>query len=294
MLELAALKYRKALADAGGPIAKIVSSPVSVFGHVYFQADAFLTQGLSRSKPRIGRGTIADGTGSSTSPTTARNMAVSEALENWAFHCEHEGPNARRYGFHEDCSTDGMAAYPSFFKRRARRRSHLEALEQLAVVSWWSGHIDASPARQLGSGITMLRLHHPAHFGEVVIIYRKSKSGHCSYGYAAGECLQGACDRAVVELAHNENLITRHKLFGATRSVENHWERRCLFYADHEGHDCFLARIATGPSKASPGWSTIVDNEIRGPWSRYATVWRTMPRLPTQEHLDPRSDFFYW
>jgi ribosomal protein S12 methylthiotransferase accessory factor YcaO len=294
MLNLAAIKYRRALAESGGPIARIVSSPVSIFGRSIYQADAFLTPGLSPRKPAFEKCDEADGTGSSDSPQTARNMAVSEAIERWAFHSEFAGPNARRYGFDQDSSANGMAAFPGIFKTQARGRAHLEALELLSLVAWWNGHIDASPACSALPGIDILRLHHPADFGEVVIVYRKSKSGHVSYGYAAGNSMAGATTRAVIELARNEFIITCHKICGRTKPINNYLERRCLYFASPDGHQEFLARVEAGPTKAAPSWESLYDGEIAGPWSRYATVWRTALRMPTQDFLDPRLNFFYW
>ena len=294
MLNFAALKYRRALAESGGPIARIVSTPVSIYGHSMFQAGAFLAAGLSPRKPAFGKGTEADGTGSSESPFIARNMAVSEAIERWAFHCEYAGPNARRYGFEEDGTSTGMAAYPGPFKIQARKHAHLEALALLSLVAWWDGQIDASPILSPFRGIETLRLHHPANFGEVVMVYRKSKSGHVSYGHAAGNSLASATTRAVVELARNEFIITCHKLCGRTRPISNYLERRCLHFASPDGHQEFLAHLEAGPNKAAPTWDPYYDGEIAGPWSRYATVWRTALRMPTQDFLDPRLNFFYW
>lgn len=294
MLNLAALKYRRALAELGGPIARIVSTPVSIFGRNIYQAEAFLTPVLSSRKPEFGNAAEPDGTGSDESPQIARHMAVSEAIERWAFHSEYTGPNASRYGFDGDCSANGMAAFPGFFKAQARTRAHLEALELLALVAWWNGHIDASPASSTLPGIEALRLHHPADFGEVVIVYRKSKSGHVSYGYAAGHTIAGATTRAVVELARNEFFVTAHKICGRHQPLSNYLERRCLHFASPEGHQEFLARIESGPDKEAPAWDPHYDGEISGPWSRYATVWRTALRMPTQDFLDPRVNFFYW
>ncbi len=294
MLSLAAFKYRRALAESGGPIARIASSPVSIFGRNIHQADAFLTPGLSPRKPAFGKEAEPDGSGSSECPQIARNIAVSEAIERWALHTEYAGPNARRYGFAEDCSSNGMAAFPGFFKNQARSRAHLEALELLAMVAWWDGHIDASPDSSPLPGIDRLRLHHPANFGEVVIVYRKSRSGHVSYGYAAGTSMAGATTRAIVELARNELIISCHKICSRTKPVSNYLDRRCLYFASPEGHQEFLSRVESGPNKSAPQWEPHYDGEIAGPWSRYATVWRTALRMPTQDFLDPRLNFFYW
>jgi ribosomal protein S12 methylthiotransferase accessory factor YcaO len=294
MLNLAAFKYRRALAESGGPIARIVSTPVSIYGRCIYQADAFLAPGLTTGKPAIEAHAESDGSGSNDSPEVARHMAVSEAIERWAFTSEHRGPNARRYGFTDNHACSGMAAFPGVFKRQARVRAQLEALELFSVVAWWSGQIDASPVASGHPGIEVLRLHHPANFGEVVIVYRKSKSGHVSYGYAAGHTVTQAEDRAIVELAQNEFIITRHKLCSRRLPSSDPFEHRRLHFASAEGHDEFLARLEAGPDKSAPKWDTYFDGEIAGPWSRYATVWRTALKLPTLDFLDPRINFFYW
>jgi hypothetical protein len=36
------------------------------------------------------------------------------------------------------------------------------------------------------------------------------------------------------------------------------------------------------------------DGEIPGPWSRWATVWRHAVVMPTDEYLNPHSNFFFW
>jgi len=294
MLNLAAFNYRRALAESGGPIAKIVSAPVSIYGHSLYQADAFLTPDLSPHKPELEKCAQADGTGSNESPSIARHMAVSEAIERWAFHSEYAGPHAQRYGFEHDCSPNGMAAYPGLFKIQARSRARLEALGLLALVAWWDGRIAASPTASSLDGINILRLHHPCDFGEVVIGYRKSRSGHVGYGYAAGDSLANATARAIVQLARNELVITCYKICSRTKPIGNYLERRCLYFATPEGHQEFLARLATAPNKTAPIWDPFYDGEIIGPWSRYATVWRTALRMPTHDFLDPRLDFFYW
>lgn len=294
MLNLAAFKYRRALAASGGPIAKIVSSPVSIYGRCIYQADAFLAPGLGAGKTDLTPDREADGTGSSKSPEIARHMAVSEAIERWAFDTESTGNNAGRYGFTPGCPAAGMAAFPGLFKYQARRRARLEALELLSIVAWWGGYIDASPGDSGLPGIELLRLHAPANFGEVVIVYRRSKSGHVSYGHAAGCTLAGATSRAVVELAYNDQIITRHKLFARTQRTLDPFGRRCLHFASPEGHQEFIERLRANPSHAVPRWDPLFDGEITGPWTRYATVWRTALRLPTQDFLDPRINFFYW
>lgn len=294
MFDLASLKYRHARAEEGGPIARITSAPVSIYGRNIYQADAFLAPGFGSGKPLFEQTTEADGTGSGPSDEQARHRAVSEAIEQWALQTEYEGPQAARYGLTPEHATRGMAAYPGFFRFQARARAHLEALELLAVVSWWSGRIDASPFPSLHPGIGALRLHHSAGFGEVVIVHRLSRSGHASYGYAAGETLAAALNRALVHLARCEQTITRHKIMARSQPISGYRERRCLHFASPDGHREFLDRLEAGPDKPAPKWAPFFDGEIKGPWSHYATVWRTVLHMPTGDFVDPRLNFFYW
>jgi hypothetical protein len=187
-----------------------------------------------------------------------------------------------------------MAAYPGFFKTEARSRARLEALERFAVISWWDGRIAASPTTSSLPGIKVLRLHHPADFGEVVVVYRKSRSGHVSYGHASGNSMPGATARAMANLARNEFVVTYHKLRGGRDNVRDFFERRCLYFASPEGHEEFLSRVNSKPTKSSSAWLPVFDGEIPGPWSKYATVWRTAVTMPTEGFLDRRLNFFFW
>jgi len=294
MLNLAAIKYRNVLTDFGGPIVKICSAPFSIYGRNTFQANAFLAPGLIPRRPPHELYGDSDGTGSSEHPVVARYMAVSEALERWAFHVEYDGPNSKRYGFDVDRSSNGMAAFPGVFKSQSRARARLEALERLALISWWDSRISASPISCSFAGINGVRLHHPANFGEVVVVYRQSRSGHVSYGHAAGDTVAGATARAIVALARNEFVVTYHKLRGGSNQLHHFFERRCLYFAGPEGHQEFLAKLEGQPTKPAPTWDPVFDGEIPGPWSKYATVWRTALRMPTQDFLDRRLNFFFW
>lgn len=294
MLNLASLKYRRVLAREGGPIAKIVSTPVSVSGRNTIQANAFLAPGLAPRKPGLRLNEQADGAGANDSARIACHIAVSEALEHWALLSEYQGPNAVRYGFIEDRPCAGMAAFPGLFKSQARRRAQLEALERLAVIAWWEGRYTSrfvpSPVR----GVEVVHIQHPLGIAKVVVVFRKSKSGHVSYGRAAGETLRKAIDRAVVKLADSEFHLTCHKLRANSRSHFDFFQRRCLHFASPEGHTEFLSRVGAAASQPPLLWTPLFDGEIVGPWSRYATVWRTAFRMPANGFLDPSENFFFW
>lgn len=294
MFNLAAIKYRNVLAEFGGPIARICSAPFAIYGSNSYQANAYLTPGLIARKPVQEIYGNADGTGSSESPQVARYIAISEAMERWAFHSEYDGPRAEKYGFKIDRSTNGMAAFPGLLKAQTQKRSRLEALERLALISWWDGRISGLLTSSPVPGVNVVRLRHSANFGEVVIVYRHARSGHVSYGHAAADTIAGATARAMIELARNESVITYHKLRGGRDDVKDFFERRCLYFATPEGHEEFLAKLHSRPAKSPHPWDPVFDGEIVGPWSKYATVWRTAVRMPTLDFLDRRLNFFFW
>jgi hypothetical protein len=294
MFSLAAINYRDVFTSDGGPIDRVSSGSIDVLGKQAHQANAYLAPGLIRGKPALSVYGNADGTGASGSAQVARHMAISEALERWAFYDLSQGDDAPKYGFDVDNSTNGMAAFPGLFKSQARKRAQLEALERWALVSWWSGHMRASVVGDAMLGVTALRLEHNAGIGEVAILFRRSAAGHVSYGYSAGTTFRSAAARAAVELARNEFVVGYYKLRSVVRDVPNCFERRCLYFAGEEGHAEFLRRVFDRKPHREAAWSVLFDGELPGPWSKYATVWRVVPAMPSREYLDPKSSCFFW
>jgi hypothetical protein len=294
MLSLAAINYRDIFTSAGGPIERVSSGFIDVLGKPSHQANAYLAPGLIRGKPTLSVYGNADGTGANGSPQVARHMAISEALERWAFYDKSQGEDRAKYGFDIDNSTNGMAAFPGLFKAQARKRAYHEALERWALISWWSGHMRASVVGDSLFGVTALRLEHSAKFGEVAIVFRRSAAGHVSYGYSAGSTFHSAAARAAVELARNEFVVGFYKLSNVVREVPNCFERRCLYFAGEEGHAEFLRRVFDRKPSLDSKWSVLFDGELPGPWSKYATVWRVTPAMPTKDYLDPKCPFFFW
>ena len=294
MFSLAALNYREILSRDGGPIERVSAGSLDVLGKSEHQANAYLRPGLIRGKPSLSVYGNADGTGSNRSPQIARHMAISEALERWAFYETSQSDEAAQFGFDVDNSTNGMAAFPGLFKSQARKRAYHEALERWALISWWSGHMQASIVGDAMLGVTALRLEHSAKFGEVAVLFRRSAAGHVSYGYSAGSTFRTAVARAAVELARNEFVVGYYKLRSAASEVPNCFERRCLYFAGEEGHAEFLRKVFDRRPRRMAEWAVKFDGEVPGPWSKYATVWRVLPAMPSREYLDPKSSFFFW
>jgi hypothetical protein len=293
MLSLAALRYRDVFAEDGGPIERVLTGDFNILGQPCKQANAFLRPELTAGKSTYAIYGQADGTGSAGSGAIACHMAISEALERWAFLAVHNRPEGRRYGFDVDRSSNGMAAFPGMFRTQAAIRARFEALERFALISWWDGRL---PAQKMGSpfpGVELVRIHHNAGEGEVVILVQHSRAG-VSYGHAAGRTIKSAAFKAAVELARSDFVLVAHKARGALVQAANFFERRALHFATDEGHAEFEERLQSGPCRPAPNWVSAFDGEIPGPWSRWATVWRHAAVMPTDEYLNPHSNFFFW
>mgnify|MGYP003666838751 FL=1 len=135
MVSLAAMRYRDVFADDGGPIERVLTGDFSILGRPHKQANAFLRAPLAAGKSSYAVFGQADGTGSAPSASVACHMAISEALERWAFLAMHDRPEGARFGFDVDRSSNGMAAFPGFFRSSAARRARNEALERYALIS---------------------------------------------------------------------------------------------------------------------------------------------------------------
>jgi hypothetical protein len=100
--------------------------------------------------------------------------------------------------------------------------------------------------------------------------------------------------RAAVELARADFVITAYRAKGALVKAANFLERRAVHFSTETGYAQFRDRLARKPDKPAPSWRPVFDGEIRGPWSRWTTVWRCAVAMPTAAYLDPKSDFFFW
>lgn len=240
----------------------------------------------------------ADGTGTHRVARVARHMAVSEALERWAFHATVESGDAARFGFDVDPSSTGMSAYPGIFGRNARRNAMLEAVERFSLAAWWEGRARWRRFDTDWPGVSAVAIDGP--FGGVTVIaYAKTNLGMFAYGFAAEESFGAACERAVVGLSRHESILHAWWLdfiSGERRAPANLFERRCLYFSTDEGHELFLRRLHDGEGDCGemPAAEAICDREIPGPWSDYTTVWRFALKPLSPAYLHAGEDYFFW
>lgn len=299
MFSLAPLRYRHAMDQASGPIGRVDSFNLPVMDRNLFHANAFLKPGLVHApKANTVYGT-SDGSGTHESPVVARHMAVSEALERWAFHAVSHGSDRSAHGFDVDPSSNGMAAFPGLGSRGARNAAWLEAVERHCLIGWWQGSVGSTRRPSLWNGVHAIEFLHDFDNVSVVLLIREVEPEFVVYGHAAGRTFEHACNRAIIELARSEIVIRRHRTLhpgSMERSlvgVADLFERRCLFFSTSAGYRAVLkkgrqfVRSWTRPRVA-------FDGEIRGPWTEFATVWRVAFEPPTREFLQKRDDWFFW
>ena len=295
MLSLAALRYRNVLATHGGPVARIETGVFPVCGRRMFQANARLTAGLTPRRA-LSIYSDADGSGTHARLSVARHMAVSEALERWAFHSVVRSDRAEEVGFDVDPSSNGMSAFPGLLRSHARRKAMLEAVERYSLVSWWEGRAEGRQFSTDWPGVSAVAIDGP--FGGVTVVaYARTPYGGYAYGHAAEESFGGACERAVIELARHEWVLRSSWLSyvsGERSAPSDRFERRCLYFSTEAGHAQFQRRLRTPATSRMERPTVACDRDIPGPWSEYATVWRFALRPPSDGFLRAGNDYFFW
>lgn len=302
MLNLAGVRFRNVLVEQGGPIERVQVRDFRVFGRRMFQANALLRPGLTSRRHRYEIYGNGDGTGTDPSPLVAKHMAISEAMERWAFHAKVNAPDGADYGFDVDRSTTGMAAFPGWLPRQARTKAWHEAVERFSLLAWWDGKLGGALRDTEWPDVMAVQIDQVAEPMRAVVLFKACEPGFYAYGHAAAESFHRACEKAILELARNEYVMRRYLLArnlpeAYAQSAPAHlFERRALYFSTPTGHARFLTRVREGAVTQAPRPEPdiVFDGEIPGPWSEYASVWRVAMRPPAPDYLANREDFFFW
>lgn len=295
---LASLRYQQVLSQNGGPLTRVSCSEISLLGGRWFEANAYLrpehTAGLWHRQV-FGS---ASGSGTDRSPLVARFKAISEAMERWAHWATFSAPDAGRYGFDVDPSSNGMAAFPGLFARQARGAALMEATERFNLLNWWEGRLAATAvaAPWPDADAFVIESDLP---GVTVILHRRSERGHHAFGHASRPTLGAACEAAAVEMERHETAVGYYVLAGCGRGHDadsdmHPIEQRSLFFASDEGYEAFRERVACRPVGARPKPRVIFDGAVPGPWARYAHVWRVLFEPPSLRFLSREPEYFLW
>lgn len=222
----------------------------------------------------------ADGNGTHATKQGAVHRAISEAMERWAYYETRHSPAQQQYGFDLDPTTTGMAAFPGLSHRSARGAAYREAIERWSIAEWWRGHLGHKnfciPAQPHLKALEIESLWKNA--TTVILWSRVAGTGAMAYGFAAGATRELAVQKALVELTRNTRVLELYLSPTSNREQpKTSTERRLLYFAGQEGakifHDRATSLLPYGRTKAP---SLVVDTPIKGPWSRYAYVWRCL------------------
>lgn len=296
MFNLAAYRYRDALAAQGGPVASVTCRTMELLEGPGYVANATLRAEYLPQRSINHLYSNATGTGTARSPLVARSKAISEAMERWAHWALFRSAEAARYGFDVDPSSVGLAAFPGLFARQARGAAWLEAVERFNLLHWWEGRLEARAVAAPWPKVDAWEFESEL-AGVTVLLHRQNERGQHCYGHAAGATRVEACRHAAAEMRRHEIVLGRYFAEHGNLAVRDGMppmEQRSLFFATEEGHAVFrerLARPAEGPL-ARP--KLVFDGEVPGPWSRYADVWRVLFEPPSLRFLERRRDYFFW
>ena len=300
---LAPFKYRNILSSQGGPIAKIIASQIGTQKKPQYEAVAFLVPTLvpdwHRKSALYCEG---HGGGTHSMQNVACHMAISEALERWAFLETLYSRQAAEYGFEIEPSTSGMAAFPGLTTKPAQTRADWEAVERWALLEWWGGRLSASlsPGSSRLAGFLYPSL--PFKDRDAVIVWNTLPAVGTVYGFAAADNRESAEGKALIEQARNNVVLSRFysdaKISkGSFISDESQtiYDRRLVFFSTQAGNKIFWDKVRSSTTEhiTPPNPQKIVDREIPGPWNRYTTVWRVLyAQHPDIEISKPQHDIF--
>lgn len=211
-----------------------------------------------------------DGSGTAMHKNIAIYKAISEAIERYAFYVSIES-NESEYFFDKNPSTTGMAAFPSFSTKQARLFARQEAIERWAIYQF---NFSTLPIVKHDSHIKSLFKYEiivPYKDTKVALMHFKTDFGNI-FGFGAGRSIDDAFKKAVVELDRNFRVLRK----GLSLSASNATVDRTLFYyLSSEGGDKFNTLLESSPSKIRSDLPRIIcDKEMKGPWTKYAKVWR--------------------
>lgn len=306
MLNLALLNYDIALSKTSSPIVSLAHSEVLIGERSIHQVNAILSPELkgSHGPQRVLFGDV-DGTGTQRSKLVATHMAISEALERWAWGQAMESEDQAAHGFDRDPTTNGMAAFPGLIARQTRPHAVREAVERWCLREWWAGHLPCAQLETSTRSQQLIRIGNPLSRHKVVISWAAGESGLVAYGVGCGQKTDAASWRARIEQQRAqqalEHFAEKHEQLDTIdlSYIPGYAERSFLYYALSKGHSDFLQCVgnsavnpeildsATGRRYMKP----VVDCPIPGPWTKYAHVWRVL--YPPRE-TEGESDYTFY
>jgi len=277
-LNLAPFKYNDILKAHNSPIEKInVIEIKNSDGSKYFEAHGWLKAKIKyKDTEKSNLYGSCDATGTDKYLQIAIWKCISELIERWAFN-QLLTTNSLEYGIDIDATSTGFAALPCWPNKSVRKIAYGEALERWAISNWWRNNLMAYRENDLSlkNDFTILTINIPKKVGYVVITYKKSnlnkRSFYC-YGFAYGKDIKNASFKASIEMYRNEKVLAAHN--GSELISIN--DKRLIYFSTEAGFENFNSKIQSKIDSYIKPPPPIVDCEVIGDWSRFATVWRCL------------------
>lgn len=293
MISLAPVRYANILRQNGGPLARIEMESHVLYGKQFHSAYAYLADCEGFEAPAtVSAVSMPDGAGTAGTKQIACHMAISEALERWAVHYSRAFPDKISCGIDFDSSSNGFAAFPGLFKRQARKAAFQESIERHCLISWWEGLLQHHHLKDPSPGIRAVQLDNPFSGHEVALIWKQDSMGRYVFGFGAADNLNKAVWRALVEQSRTAQVLDN---LGSVRAQDyNTYDRRIRYFSSPRGASAFLDRLGAQVTGKPDKLSLLFDQHIPGPWDRFASVWRTVVKPPSEAYLSDREDYFFW
>jgi hypothetical protein len=275
-LNLAPIRYALA-AEEGGPIADVEYGQTEYLGQLWQLCRATPQEDFQHPMAKkLELFSSADGSGMGLTRLEARAKAISEALERWAYTETSSGPDAVLYGYPYSMSTKGMAAFPSVFSGQARRSAIAEAFEYYSVDAWWGGTLNHWIINRDDS--TIVFINQPEFSGQIALAIRHLDLNDyvAAYGIGSGATAEEAELKAQLEACRSQTILERRDATPplARNKPVLEMEQRLLEFSSREGFAMVKDRLASRPWLPEIKPNVIFDGPVKGPWNKYAHVWR--------------------
>ena len=192
-------------------------------------------------------------------------------------------------------------AYPGLLKSTARKHAVREAVERYCQIQWWNGRLSHHDLNLEWDGVRAIEISNFLTADSVILTWWTNGNNWTAYGLGTAQDRNSAIGKAMIEMERSLQFIKvlyrDNPGFNQEDLVNlpNHLERRLVYFALPEGHAEFQKRIAQQPFAGNPEKVVpLVDGEIKGPWSKYATVWRVVYPSQFPKAFNPRVINFLW
>lgn len=299
MLSLAPIKYRNLSQTPNTFFSqqKIVIVHTPILGSFY-ESYVYLHDDLKPiNKPQLKLYGSPDGSGTAFVKNEAYYKAISEALERMAFYAVSKSENKTKFGFDIEPSSTGMAAFPGILKCSARKNAYFEAVERWTLTAWWEKYLSHKTLALYQQNFSGIEIITPFHNVSVVILWCSVNASTLAYSFAAHANQKNAINKAKIELSRNFCVLQKYcnedkREIHPTYFSDIH-EQRLAYFASTDGQKAFAERLQfkTSQQILRPP-KKIIDIEIMGPWSKYATIWRMLFEPVSNLHLQKSVDYF--